>query len=101
MSDGYRASSFVEKTHNGVYVKKCNNSNYLAYFALFLIKTSLLFGFIWEKEKNIFLRRIFNLIFNIAIFSCAWYNLNNYNRDLCDGSTYLLRNLILSRYYGE
>ena len=54
-----------------------------------------------EKEKNIFLRRIFNFIFYIAIFSCVWYNLNDYNRDLCDGSTYSLLNLILSRYYGE
>ena len=54
-----------------------------------------------EKGKNIFLRRIVNLIFNIAIFSCVWYNLNDYNRDLCDGSTYSLLNLILSRYYGE
>ena len=43
-----------------------------------------------EKIKNIFFSRIFNLLFNIAFFSCMWYNLLNYNRVLYDRSNFSL-----------
>jgi hypothetical protein len=58
MSDGCRASFFVEKTHNGVYVKKCNNSNYLAYFALFWIKPSFYLGLCGKRKKYFFAANI-------------------------------------------